>query len=554
MYFNIFDTARSTFSKLFGAPKLVPVSKAPTSGSTVEVVRSEWDKLCAYVDPEGTSALTDAFPWLVAHRFFNLKLPLQAMRSLAGEETVSRLCARIRGTGITTLCVDDDSVSIRKTIIPAEKEYEEFFAERDIAQVLEDYINKVTLNDDDVVSFEKRVLSRKHLLKKQLVLGADISNLICIFTNRYLDVLVGTERIHSVLLASATSRILALDPDSVDFSGQVSNILSDRFSSFVSYVPVCSMYAITTWIRFLNVAEDFGCAAPQVLLDYIDKENYRSITSFVQKRYLSAKDNHSSYLPLIREDCKAVYRKIFSEIAENDTASCVLLGNIYMEESKYTEARDAFRHAIHADGGIKAKTALLSSYERELKTLISKKKNATDPDRIRAYKNRIREINAELETLYCCFESDAARGCGNSDKHRLELVTIATRHARFEKDRANYDACCRILQQIPSDYPKYYRVIQEYGLLYQATGREYAPNRYYDPQRAIEMLLFAYNGLDPDEKSYTKKSILHPLANTYFSISNYSEASYICNLILQIDPKDKKALNLLSRIEQKNAA
>ena len=42
----------------------------------------------------------------------------------------------------------------------------------------------------------------------------------------------------------------------------------------------------------------------------------------------------------------------------------------------------------------------------------------------------------------------------------------------------------------------------------------------------------------------SKKSILMPPANTYFQAGNYDEAEFICDRVLSIDRKEKRAIQL----------
>ena len=46
----------------------------------------------------------------------------------------------------------------------------------------------------------------------------------------------------------------------------------------------------------------------------------------------------------------------------------------------------------------------------------------------------------------------------------------------------------------------------------------------------------------------SKKSILVPLANTYFASGMYTEASDVCDIVLKIDKKEQRAIELKKRI------
>lgn len=107
-----------------------------------------------------------------------------------------------------------------------------------------------------------------------------------------------------------------------------------------------------------------------------------------------------------------------------------------------------------------------------------------------------------------------------------------------------------LLKKIPRSYPDINRVYAEEAMLYQF--RSYK-NRYYSLEKAIETLKKADAVIDSTETEGTaiaksKKSILMPQANTYFQSGRYDEASDVCDIILKIDRKEHRAVNLKDRI------
>jgi len=51
-----------------------------------------------------------------------------------------------------------------------------------------------------------------------------------------------------------------------------------------------------------------------------------------------------------------------------------------------------------------------------------------------------------------------------------------------------------------------------------------------------------------------KKSVLIPLANTYFMSKKYDEAMKVCNSVLSLDSHESNALKLMRTIREKKSA
>lgn len=78
-------------------------------------------------------------------------------------------------------------------------------------------------------------------------------------------------------------------------------------------------------------------------------------------------------------------------------------------------------------------------------------------------------------------------------------------------------------------------------------------NRYYSLDKAVDTFKKAYSVI-PEGSSNTsgsrksRKSILMPLANTYFQMGRYDDASDVCDSVLLIDAKERRAIELKDRI------
>lgn len=78
-------------------------------------------------------------------------------------------------------------------------------------------------------------------------------------------------------------------------------------------------------------------------------------------------------------------------------------------------------------------------------------------------------------------------------------------------------------------------------------------NRYYSLDKAVDTFKKAYSVI-PEGSSNTsgsrksRKSTLMPLANTYFQMGRYDDASDVCDSVLLIDAKERRAIELKDRI------
>ena len=78
-------------------------------------------------------------------------------------------------------------------------------------------------------------------------------------------------------------------------------------------------------------------------------------------------------------------------------------------------------------------------------------------------------------------------------------------------------------------------------------------NDYYSLEKAIEFFEKAENAINAGEKTdnygpKSKKSVLVPLANTYFQAGKYEEAGSVCDRVLRIDDMEQRAIDLKNRI------
>ena len=94
-------------------------------------------------------------------------------------------------------------------------------------------------------------------------------------------------------------------------------------------------------------------------------------------------------------------------------------------------------------------------------------------------------------------------------------------------------------------------------MLYQLKGR-YKENIYYDLDKAIESFcraeeIFMSVGIRQRNSKTGEKSILMPLANTYYQSGRKAEALEVCNKILLLDSREWRAKELKQKIEEQVA-
>lgn len=511
----------------------------------------------------------DAFNYLVALTPFGMGLPASFIDSLAEKPAFDQISEMISQKENSSFRVFKDHIFLNLPALNEEDIHSFFdFTGMSITNHLEQLI--IVLDDMSLIEYEKKVLSLTNLYAPEKTMGADVSALInrMASSQRCIDVLSENERIHSLLIARATSVLQNRSDEENEASGEyASQVFSQAFSFFTELIRTKdgSKYPCIAWLKFVNASVSFTDIIPPSLLDYVDRDNYRSLTQLMQK-YVAKQRRSTKKLIQANNACKyagALYRRILTSIDENDIPTSLLLGELYVNDGRFDEARPLFNHVIccGGDSSFSGITALLSSYQKEIKSVLKLRKG--EGSRNIACSARLKSLNAEVTKLYRRYESgilsQIMTAKETNPKLEANYVSLISLHARFEKNRGNYCESYALLESVPTTYSNYYRIFTELGLLCQAPGNQYKPNTYYDPNKAIEMFKAAYDLLcktleDPNDPCHAgvKKSILIPMANTFFMIGNYNDARMTCSLVLTIDHGEIRAHELLKRIEHEN--
>lgn len=307
-----------------------------------------------------------------------------------------------------------------------------------------------------------------------------------------------------------------------------------------------------TWIRYVNVAVRTTDEPLRELIDYINSDNYRTLSEGLTLLSNSLRQ-HNEKLGLrnLEVFSRVFYTHILEYISPQDTASFISLGQLARKKGDYAEARKWFEQALNSNTPFHALTSILTCYEDEIKQLLREnKQNAVLNHEAR---KRIRELNKIQFDLYMKWSKILKNKIDSDDTVSLQdkeaYVQLMTRFSRFERDRGFYTSAFDILNQIPESFPYQHRIYCELAMLHQS--RNYR-NPYYNLEKSIECFQEAEKSLmassDNDNVKISQKSILIPLANSYYSLKRYDDALDICEQVLQIDAKEKRALRLHDKI------
>ena len=553
----------STFiQRVFG--KEVSECTVQNDVMTLTAAQTQWERISKEVTAvDKDQLLSDCFTYLAALRIFNTGLPVSVLKGLMGEVAAEAMCTAIQVAKGTGLRVDAGRILL---VVPkltnvelisfVEKSYDS------VATCLASYVDLIREDESAVVAFEKTVMSLSTLYDNDKVKLSDLKGLLKKYEHpEYLEILQRNDRIHSFLIAKASAEVMEMDSREEEFPQRASEVFSDAFTVFLKAVPQDNQkYRNISWMQFANAAENYTDRIPKSLLDYIDEETYCSITQSVKSHMIKLKTVAPN---TIREKNAVAYEvslceRILQEINENDIPICLLMGNILVDKGEFAEARSYFQRVCNQGelAGINGATAMLTAFQKEIKFLVNKKHTSDKAEAIKC-DNRIRVINLEMEKLFRRYEitllNQITVSAEANRKLESDYISLVAKHARYEKDRGLYETAYQLLSEVPGTYKSFYRIPFEFGLLYQTRGSYHRPNPYFDSAKAIEMLKTAYSMLDEQATPYDKKSILIPLANTYFSCESFSDAKATCALIMRIDRNEPKAKALLKRIAETKA-
>jgi len=305
-------------------------------------------------------------------------------------------------------------------------------------------------------------------------------------------------------------------------------------------------YINMVWAQFVNFSAKKINDMPDKLLSFINENNYRTLFEYtrnwVSKELKKSDDERGSLYP-----AQIICEWILNRINPDDIPALMLLGQMYKSEKDYKKARICFKQIMDYPNGFNGITSLAECYNDEIvDLLVESKRNGSNKGIVK----RIAELNKQLRSLYINNISKLKEKVMNATEpdiknERVRYVSLVCQYARWSKKNGNYDECIKTLKDIPEDYPEYNRVLLEIALLYQYKGGSKYYNKYYDINKAIEVLKQADSLIKDSKDKNARKSVLMPLANSFHMIREYDEAYRICNLVLEIDPYEKNAKDLI---------
>ena len=308
-----------------------------------------------------------------------------------------------------------------------------------------------------------------------------------------------------------------------------------------------------TWPRYVKAAVHCCGESIRDLVEYVTENNYIFLTKRLSDLVKSVQNgDHTDAADNVDRFANAVYMHILQTINPLDIPSLLSLGREAQKKQKYSEAREWYSKILETDEPFNGITALLACCEEEIKTTLSN--NGSSYSRNPKLKEKVRELNSYQASVYeewrQILKDRIIRDEEAPERAKKEYVALLTGYARFERNRGNYERAFRLLESAPRTYPESYRIYAEEARLYQF--RSYK-NRYYSLDKAVDTFKKAYSVI-PEGSSNTsgsrksRKSILMPLANTYFQMGRYDDASDVCDSVLLIDAKERRAIELKDRI------
>ena len=341
------------------------------------------------------------------------------------------------------------------------------------------------------------------------------------------------------------------------------DMLSDSFAEY-RLTHRDSKRLADVWEDYFLFTAKYADVLPESLRTFIDEDSYRRISKMLKKARYEERCGRSSTDDLDRIAMLTieVSDHILKHIDDSDNCAILLKGDAYKALGFYDKTKEVYKEAIK-NGSYSIMTALVETYESEIQHCFDLNRESAFKGTDKRSQNRIKALNEQLAELYSD-GSDILRNrldmAGQEDKEKLyaaqaDYMKWQTKYARYEKNRRHYSRCKAILNSLPDDYPEYYRALTELGLLYQFKGKKNMFNPYYDLKLAAETLEKAADwirehdgdGENPEGPISLKgvKSTLMPLAYTYKMLDEYDRAISVCERVLTLDPKEKRAKDLI---------
>ena len=307
------------------------------------------------------------------------------------------------------------------------------------------------------------------------------------------------------------------------------------------------------WPKYLKIALYTVEEPIFELLQYVKEDNYIVLTKRFSDLSTSIYREGEEWMKSHAERFgKALYQHILEEINPDDVPSGLALGRYFQKRGEYDMARSYFEKVVETGTAFNGITSMLACYEEEIKALLAQSKQKTITlEGLKEQVNDIRNKQYEIyETWSGRMEEQLQNASVVTEQYKREYVALLSGYARFEKNRGNYSKAFVLLQKVPEDFPDIYRIYTEEAMLYQF--KSYS-NPFYNLDKAIEAFKKAETYIKENQgfsalNAKSKKTILMPLANSYFQLGRYNEADEVCDQVLRIDKKEYRAIALKSKI------
>lgn len=365
---------------------------------------------------------------------------------------------------------------------------------------------------------------------------------------------VGAAETADVEIEKIWSVIRKKRDEGLDISeSECARMITDSFAKLRTQFSDDQLDETYTWPRYVKAAAHC-CSEPiRDLVEYVTESNYIFLTKRLSDLVKSVQNSdHADAADNADHFANAVYMHILQTINPLDIPSLLSLGREAQKKKNYSDAREWYSKIVETDEPFNGITALLACCEEEIKTILSN--SGSDYSRNPKIKEKVRELNSYQASVYeewsRILKDRISRDEDVPEQAKKEYVTLITGYARLERNRGNYERAFRLLESASRTYPESYRIYTEEAMLYQF--RSYK-NRYYSLDKAVDTFKKAYTVISEGSSNASgnrkrRKSILMPLANTYFQMGRYEDASDVCDIVLLIDAKERRAIELKDRI------
>lgn len=334
--------------------------------------------------------------------------------------------------------------------------------------------------------------------------------------------------------------------------------LADSFKKMVEVSPNDHQMN-KAWMKYYGFAVKYVNHLSPVLLEWLTVENYRTIFSLVKntvKHYMGnmakRKTDDINYNKI--DAVLQLSDYILDKFNPNDIPAYMMKGQLLRVKGDYRMAEECFKRVMQQENGFNGLISLLDCYNEEQMLLLDGVRTTEPNDDL---KKRLKALRKKTRQMFVDKEYELRTylmGHGDDVEAKVHYMTLITKHARCERNMKNYQTCDQMLRSVPEDYPEYYRILTEMGLLHQFRGSKSMPNPYYNVDRAIELFEKVDQLLEKQQEltndvACARKSVLIPLANSYVMIGRIDEARRACMRTLDIDPNENKAKDLLHKLE-----